>query len=48
MSVRIEELWGPCAEADLAASIAAAPDDLRAALARLGRVALSRSDIGGD
>ena len=36
------------AEADLASSIASAPDDLRAALARLGRVALSRSDIGGD
>lgn len=36
------------AEADLAASIAAAPDDLRAALARLGRVALSRSDIDTD
>lgn len=32
------------AEADLAASIASAPDDLRAALARLGRVALSRTD----
>ena len=32
------------AEADLAASIAAAPEELRAALARLGRVALSRTD----
>ena len=32
------------AEADLAASIASAPDDLRAALARLGRVALSPSN----
>ena len=36
------------AEADLAASIASAPDDLRAALVRLGRVALSRSDIKSD
>jgi len=32
------------AEADLAASIASAPDELKAALARLGRAALSRSN----
>ena len=32
------------AEADLAASIASAPDELRAALARLGRAALSRAE----
>lgn len=32
------------AEAELAASIAAAPDDLKAALAKLGRAAMSRSN----
>lgn len=32
------------AEADLAASIAAAPDELKAALARLGRAAMSRAN----